>query len=224
MKGENLSILKKLSACLKILGNQNEERDLIDKLVTQQKKLKEINKEWTRVRIERSEQRKTSYGAFLWQEELLANYHFFAPILGIIDKRLDDVNGKIKFESHFSHSNEEIRGLRKQADELLNERRIVVKNYQETTTHSDPKVIVESLKKYPSYQDFSKVLLAQQEDSTQLLLHSEAVQAYMTGYLISEKIDKSEVLETYHDLYENLHNYREKNQEKVNVKCKKKIQ
>lgn len=73
------------------------EEKQIQKLQDEVNKLKELNDIDTQFDIDMLLEQKASFPMFQWQNKLVAQYHFFITVLGMIDSNLDDCQHQITF-------------------------------------------------------------------------------------------------------------------------------
>lgn len=183
-----------------------------------EEKLKEINKIFIDSDIEFEINRKSSIPAFLWQEEKVAQYHFFITVVGIIDARLDYIEDSIRFEEKFTdqvNKSDKLLELYSKKRKYLEERDIVVKNFLDITGYNEIDVIKEVIKEYPMYANFNKILEDASEHHHQLSLHYEMIKSYSTGQIESLYFSPEEILDEYKILYEDLEEYKDYNKQRL---------
>ncbi len=183
------------------------------KLLTNQKKLKDINDINTQSMIDLITKGSSSTPAFLHQEELVADYHFFITLIGIIEARVDEVNKDIEFNKNFDNE-DEILKLEKDKLYYLEQRDLIVKEF---LSYSNSKIdsINDALKEYPTYSKFNKIAEDASENQTQLSLHYELMMAYNEGYIASMYILPEDILKEYRKLYVDLDNYKKQNGQRI---------
>lgn len=185
-----------------------------------EEKLKEINKIFVDSDIEYEINRKSSIPAFLWQEEKVAQYHFFITVVGVIDARLDEIENDIIFEEKFTdqiNKSDKLLELYSQKRKYLEERNIVVKNFLDMTEYNEIDAIKEVIKEYPMYTSFNKILEDASENHYQLSLHYEMLKSYSTGQIESLYFFPEDILDEYKILYEDLEGYRNYNKQRLNI-------
>lgn len=172
----------------------------------------------------------TSLPAFLWQEKIINNYDFFCTILGAIDSNLDNLKERINFKLHFvdlNHINidtektNELYELQNEQKEFLTHRELIISNYKNFDTNSSPKIVKDAILNYPSHQYFNECFKDFSENSNQLKLQIEFINAYIKGYTTNNRIDFNIIFEKYKELYYELINYKHNikaNYEKQKIK------
>lgn len=184
-------------------------------LKERQKKLKKYNDLNTTNSIVQTINTRIKNNKILYEnDEKITNYYFFITTLGIIDSKINKLISDINFHTNTNINNikEEIELAEETTENLLLEREIIVSNYKEYTNDEDP-IINEIIADYPAYEKFNSLYDEQIENPSSL--KTEAVNAYNEGYLHSKCVTIPEIIEQYKNLYEDLHNNKIKNEEKI---------
>lgn len=214
---EKKALLEKLSKLLKNNRKESKQQDEVTTILENQiAKLETIDDKETTSTIEFLQTGKTSYNAFLWQERLVAQYHFFVTALGYMDGVLDELGRNKKLLSFFDGEEEMITAIEKERLKFLGKRQNMVEDYKETTSENELYLVIEVLEKYPSYQQFANIYADLAENHYQLNLQNELIIAYNNGYIASTKMEPTTFLETYHNLYQELSTHKKNNQNKKN--------
>lgn len=154
-----------------------------------------------RIKEELEQNGKVTFGAFLWQQHLSAEYKFFARILGYIDGKTAEVLGELNFESHFLDENGYSEAHEKKLEEFIEldtRRKNIVNDYTEEIPGNSLTVINEAVKANPSSDRFAEVFKDNIDNNMQLPLQNQFVQAYNEGYLFArESMEAAEVFSRY---------------------------
>lgn len=203
----------------KYYANQKEIK-IVDYLNDTIKNLKTINLINTRFEIEFIRYKQAEKPGFLWQEEIVQKLHFFSSVIGLIDGLIDDLERHVDLFSYFDHETE-IKEYRIQQSQLLSIREIVLKDYNEKCTISDPTILNETLSTIPAYKSFSGLYSNAAEKHYQLDLQLELVNAYNIGYTSCGRCDYDAVLELYTKLNHELKEYEYLNNQEIKKEKKK---
>ena len=172
--------------------------------------LKRINLIKTRSDIEIEKYGTTSYPAFLWQEELENKFSYYAKIIGFIDGILEFYSESLEFYTEIKDITE-VNKYKNIIKNYINKRNEVISDVEVTDIASDRKILLSTLKHYPSYEYFEKLYKYFRDDRHALNLHTNLVSAYNIGYNNSSKYKIDDVLNIHNELKEDLNNYRSKN-------------
>lgn len=208
------------------------ESDMMETIGKAQNCLKQIDTIKTRSKIEMYKYQHTTTPGFLWQDEYVQKFYFFAVILGFIDARIDDYKREIEFYSEFLYADEynkenlnqqEVDKYKELLSKALIDREEVLNDYDsvfEEESSFGPQMR-EVLATCPSYKKFSKLYEDASKNNTQLSFQQKLVSAYNIGYM-DYYGDFDEKMSTYRSLFEDLKNHIDENKKLLLVKEKEK--
>lgn len=162
----------------------------------------------TRANMELILNKTTTTPGALWQEYLVAAYHIFFTMLGILDYRLDDTEHNIEFYGHFSDKYR-IEEYRLEKEQILTYRQKILEDYKEIKENcqldelSFTETVLESA---PCYKSFSLIFNDLSKEHYGLFLQGEMVLAYLSGYKASAHFLLKEILPIYEELISNCKN------------------
>lgn len=140
--------------------------------------LKRINTTSTRVNIEINLNKKTSFPAFDWQEEIVSLNNIFAMMLGIIDARKASYEKELGVYETFNEINE-IRKIDLEQKKLSESRVKIIQDYESICEEKDMQIIKQAIKCVPSYKNFDKLFEDMKENSYNLVIQGQLISAYM---------------------------------------------
>ena len=192
--------------------------DVIKELKKSVRNLKKVDLIKTRSKVEYSKYEYTRQPAFLWQEEFVAAFYFFATVLGYIDKMINIEKEVIDFNSHFvdldeTHEDihrEKISNAKEKINKYKRDRQEVLDGYFSILKDKSEESINETLNTCPSYDKFMDLYKDSEKHRVQLYLPQHLITAYNNGYVYdTQKYEK--VLSKYRNLYSELVIYKESN-------------
>ena len=192
--------------------------DVIKELKKSVRNLKKVDLIKTRSKVEYSKYEYTRQPAFLWQEEFVAAFYFFATVLGYIDKMINIEKEVIDFNSHFvdldeTHEDihrEKISNAKEKINKYKRDRQEVLDGYFSIIKDKSEELINETLNTCPSYDKFMDLYKDGEKRMVQLYLPQHLITAYNNGYVYdTQKYEK--VLSKYRNLYSELVIYKECN-------------
>lgn len=192
--------------------------DVIKELKKSVRNLKKLDLIKTRSKVEYSKYEYTRQPAFLWQEEFVAAFYFFATVLGYIDKMINIEKEVIDFNSHFvdldeTHEDihrEKISNAKEKINKYKRDRQEVLDGYFSIIKDKSEELINETLNTCPSYDKFMDLYKDGEKRMVQLYLPQHLITAYNIGYVYdTQKYEK--VLSKYRSLYSELVIYKESN-------------
>ena len=192
--------------------------DVIKELKKSVRNLKKVDLIKTRSKVEYSKYEYTRQPAFLWQEEFVAAFYFFATVLGYIDKMINIEKEVIDFNSHFvdldeTHEDihrEKISNAKEKINKYKRDRQEVLDGYFSIIGDKSEILINETLNTCPSYDKFMDLYKDGEKRMVQLYLPQHLITAYNNGYVYdTQKYEK--VLSKYRNLYSELVIYKECN-------------
>ena len=192
--------------------------DIIKELKKSVRNLKKVDLIKTRSKVEYSKYEYTRQPAFLWQEEFVAAFYFFATVLGYIDKMINIEKEVIDFNSHFvdldeTHEDihrEKISNAKEKINKYKRDRQEVLDGYFSILKDKSEESINETLNTCPSYDKFMDLYKDSEKHRVQLYLPQHLITAYNNGYVYdTQKYEK--VLSKYRNLYSELVIYKESN-------------
>ena len=208
------------------------ENDMMEIIGKAQSCLKQIDTIKTRSKIEMDKYGNTTTPGFLWQDEYVQKFYFFAVMLGFIDARIDDYKREIDFYSGFLFADEhnkekfhqqEVDKYKELLSKSLLDREEVLNDYNSVFEgdSSFESRFKEVLSTCPSYRKFSKLYEDASKELTQLSIQHQLVSAYNIGYMDFYG-DYEQKMDDYRSLYLDLKKHINDNKKFVPVKEKKK--
>lgn len=156
-----------------------------------------------RARMELALKNCTSETAFLWQEKLVAEYHIFGTMLGLLDARYDYEEQQVKFYSNFQtdeYKPSSIEQAKERQKKLLCYREKVVADSKSMNMTYGLTMLAEIIECVPSHQKFSRLFNDMVSNHFQLSLQGEFISAYLDGYNASMNFYPKEAMDTYEQL------------------------
>lgn len=211
---KNIQILAQ-EVKLKLNRNlSHKEKKFREKLQLNKENVELLNNRWAEINLEYLTKSKTTFSAYLYQEELVANYNFFFPMLGLIDKELDSIKEKLTSKEEIKPTEKE--QLVNNGIKLITFRKEIYDNYLENTNKNELIVISDTFKKYPSYKKLEKIKEEQANYKTEYSLHENAIKAYLNGYKEkSSSFNFDNTIIFYQKLYREIKKNKENNIEKI---------
>lgn len=162
----------------------------------------------TRASMELMVNHETTEPGALWQEYLVATYHIFFTMLGILDYRLDDAEHYIEFYGYF-RDQYRIEKYRLEKEQILTYRQKILEDYKEIKEKCqlDELSFTEKvLESTPCYKSFSLIFEDLSKQRYGLFLQGEMVLAYLSGYKASAHFLLDDILPIYEELMSNCKN------------------
>lgn len=155
----------------------------------------------TRSEIEYNIYKYSSYPGFLWQSRLIAIYHIYATIIGVLDARYDSYNRDLAFENGFYFKNEEnINLCKKNIDIIKDTRNKIIEDYYEIIPSDELDIIKNIITEIPLHKEFDKLCNDMKTHYHSGSLQGEFMTSYLLGYNKSLYFDETEVINLYYDL------------------------
>lgn len=169
----------------------------------------------TRSKTELERYHSTKYPAFLWQEKINQQLHFFASMIGFIDGFIDNCTREIEFHSHFNNQENEISEYKNNQIKLLEIRNNILIDFTKRYAISNPTILISTLETIPAHKSFTELYNDAIENQYQLNLQQELVSAYNIGYKSVGHYELNEILTLYKKLNDELEEYEQLNQDKI---------